>query len=591
VSEAAPPRADRGARTDRPAHEHAARIDFWDQYRDRVPQWIATLTSLTGVVNLLVVLAPIERRGSIRDFSEWLPGALATSAAAVVAVGGLLMWGLGRGLRRHKRRAWRIALFLYLALAVAHFLNGTWILCGFSLVVAVLLVTTRKKFSAKSDPVTRRLAPMIAVWFMGVAFVWGMLLLTIGAGTDRLVDHPSIGARVKEVLYGLVGVNGGLDFESQRYEDIVHGTLGAFTVVTILLVFFVVLRSAEPAPLMSATDEARLRELLAKQGHRDSLAYFALRRDKHVVWSPSGKAAIAGKVINGVFLASGDPLGDPEAWPGAIDAYLAEVNEFGWVPAVIGCSELGATVWQREADLAAIELGDEAIVEVEDFTLDGRSMRGVRQACNRVARAGVDVSVRRACEIQRAELQELSRLADAWRGDAVERGFSMALGRMGDPSDGDQVLVVATHDGEKRGLLGFAPWGSDGLSLDVMRRDRTSDNGLNEFMIASLISQCPTMGVRRVSLNFAVFRDALERGERIGAGPVVRAWRWLLVFTSRWFQIETLYRFNVKFRPDWEPRFFMYPSTRDIPRIAVAALQGEGFIARPHRLRRWLGRS
>ena len=96
---------------------------------------------------------------------------------------------------------------------------------------------------------------------------------------------------------------------------------------------------------------------------------------------------------------------------------------------------------------------------------------------------------------------------------------------------------------------------------------------------------------RRVSLNFAVFRDAIERGERIGAGPILRAWRALLVFASRWWQIESLYRFNVKFRPYWEPRFISFPSSRDLPRIAVAALEAEAFIVRPHRLKRLLGRA
>ena len=60
-----------------------------------------------------------------------------------------------------------------------------------------------------------------------------------------------------------------------------------------------------------------MRALLAR-GARDSLGYFTLRRDKSVVWSESGKAAIAYRVVSGVMLASGDPLGDPEAWPGAI---------------------------------------------------------------------------------------------------------------------------------------------------------------------------------------------------------------------------------------------------------------------------------
>ena len=53
------------------------------------------------------------------------------------------------------------------------------------------------------------------------------------------------------------------------------------------------------------------------------------------------------------------------------------------------------------------------------------------------------------------------------------------------------------------------------------------------------------------------------------------------MFLSRWFQIESLYRFNAKFRPIWEPRFFVYPGGRDVPRIAIAALEAEAFLVWP----------
>jgi lysyl-tRNA synthetase class 2 len=114
-----------------------------------------------------------------------------------------------------------------------------------------------------------------------------------------------------------------------------------------------------------------------------------------------------------------------------------------------------------------------------------------------------------------------------------------------------------------------------------MRRDKTAQAGLNDFLIVEAIKAAPGLGVKRVSLNFAMFRAALERGERIGAGPVLRAWRGLLVFLSRWFQIESLYKFNAKFSPVWEPRFFVFTSGRDAPRIAVAALEAEAFLVWP----------
>jgi lysyl-tRNA synthetase class 2 len=62
---------------------------------------------------------------------------------------------------------------------------------------------------------------------------------------------------------------------------------------------------------------------------------------------------------------------------------------------------------------------------------------------------------------------------------------------------------------------------------------------------------------------------------------VLRAWRGILLFMSRWFQIESLYKFNAKFSPVWVPRFFVYPSTKDAPRVCLAALEAEAFLVWP----------
>ena len=341
------------------------------------------------------------------------------------------------------------------------------------------------------------------------------------------------------------------------------------------------LRPARRASRMSPADATRIRALLAQHGEQDSLGYFALRHDKNIIWSQSGKACVGYRVLAGVMLASGDPLGDPEAWPGAINAFLDEAARHAWVPAVIGCGELGAEVWCREGNLTALELGDEAVVSVADFSLQGRAMRNVRQMVGRVCRQGYVAEIRRVEDIPKTELVRLVRQADSWRGSPTERGFSMALGRVGGAADGQCVVATATQDGVLRAVLHFVPWGCDGLSLDLMRRDRSAAPGLNDFLIVEAIKAAGDLGVKRVSLNFAVFRAALERGERIGAGPVLRAWRGVLIFLSRWFQIESLYKFNAKFSPEWVPRFLVFPGTTDAPRIGLAVLEAEAFLVWP----------
>jgi lysyl-tRNA synthetase class 2 len=132
-----------------------------------------------------------------------------------------------------------------------------------------------------------------------------------------------------------------------------------------------------------------------------------------------------------------------------------------------------------------------------------------------------------------------------------------------------------------RALLSLVPWGRRGLSLDLMRRDRDADNGLIEYMVIELVRRSDEVGVEQISLNFAMFRSVFERGSRLGAGPVLRVWRSLLTFFSRWWQIESLYRANAKFRPIWEPRYLLFGKSSELPRIGLAGARAEGFLEAP----------
>ncbi|MFJ6571790.1 phosphatidylglycerol lysyltransferase domain-containing protein [Streptomyces sp. NPDC091292] len=538
---------------------------------------------IIGLADIVSAVVPRIREGRFENIALYVPGLADDVARAGSLAAGILLVMLAGGLRRRKQRAWQAAVVL---LALSAVLQGVrhhaLVPAAVSAALCVTLVAERRQFRALGDPRTRSRA----LWNLLVlgACSTGLGLAVVGVRAGDEAGHGiSLMDRLRQVAYGLFGMRGPIVYESDRAADLVYFSLLALGLVTAVTTAYLALR---PVPSRAGDGGDRLHALLAKEGRRDSLGYFALRRDKSVLFSPTGKAAIAYRVVSGVAVAGGDPIGDIEAWPGAIKEFLAECALHAWTPAVMGCSEVGGQVWTREGGLRALELGDEAIVDTAAFSLGGRSMRNVRQMVNRIERGGYSCRVRRMRELSDEEKRRLREAAAAWRGSATERGFSMALGRFGDPDDGDCVVVTAhqTDDGGQervRALLHFVPWGDDGLSLDLMRRDRTAEPGLNELLIVAALRAAPGLGVDRVSLNFAVFRAALARGERIGAGPVLRIWRGLLIFLSRWFQIESLYRFNAKFQPVWEPRFVVYPSARDLPRIGWACLQAEAFVVLP----------
>ncbi|MFE3191573.1 bifunctional lysylphosphatidylglycerol synthetase/lysine--tRNA ligase LysX [Nocardia sp. NPDC059240] len=500
-----------------------------------------------------------------------------------------LVWALVVGLlagatASRKRIAWWLLTGYMAAYALANALefadagdiNALVALIIHLAVIGVLIAAWSEFYThVQSGAVWRALGVLLSGLALGSLAGWGLVELFPGSLPD---DHP------ERVLWAATRVTGAIlvpneDFDGHPPHP-VNLLLGLFGAIALLAAVITLFRSQRSSNALTGLDESAIRGLLERSDVEDSLGYFATRRDKAVVFAPNGKAALTYRVELGVCLASGDPIGQKESWSHAIDAWLRLADQYGWAPAVMGASELGATAYRR-AGLSALRLGDEAILETRNFSLAGADMKQVRQAANRLSKQGITVRVRRHKEVSPEEMQDVMRRADSWRDSETERGFSMALDRLGDPLDGDCLLVEAVaSNGQVLGMLSLVPWGRTGVSLDLMRRDRTGPNGLMELMISKLALNSEQYGITRISLNFAVFRAVFEEGGRIGAGPVLRLWRGVLMFFSRWYQLEALYRSNVKYQPEWVPRFSLFEERRHLVRVATASALAEGFLPR-----------
>ncbi|WP_167116910.1 bifunctional lysylphosphatidylglycerol synthetase/lysine--tRNA ligase LysX [Amycolatopsis viridis] len=568
------------------------------RWRGKAAGVLATVVQLGALASVVLLLGG----SSHHDFYRWTVGLfsllnLPVDSNILIA---LVLAVLGAALRRRKRAALNTlilfqaaGLLMDLAFQMVllwaprvltlprrgpeHLPATLWALTGAEVVAValiVLLLALRPAFPARLAPGAWKHALVVGVAGFGATILLGWCLLEVFPGTLSGLGDAflwSVNHSTGELLQlRRLGVR-----EGPAWIDALLDLGATCSAVATLWVFF---RGVRVQQRRTDADELRLRALLAEHGDDDSLGYFATRRDKSVVFAPGGRAAVTYRVLGGASIASADPIGDPAAWGQAIQAWLAEAHTYGWATGVLGASERGARAYVR-AGMKALELGDEAILDIRDFSLSGPHRRSVRQAARRIERAGYTARIRRHADIPKSEMDELLAHAQRWRDAGTERGFSMALSRLGDPADGRCVMVEAFDaQGRLRGLLSFVPWGRRGLSLDLMRRDRTADNGLNEYMIVQLVLAAAQLGVQRVSLNFAMFRAVFAAGERIGAGPVLRAWRAVLGLASRFFQLESLYRSNAKYGPDWEPRFLCYRAARGLGRIGLVAGALEGFL-------------
>ncbi|MEU6035518.1 phosphatidylglycerol lysyltransferase domain-containing protein [Actinomadura sp. NPDC047616] len=466
---------------------------------------------------------------------------------------------LARGVLLRRRAAW-YGLLTLVAMGVLAVLAGQDPLWRLPLLAAAAAVLWRLRDGFPVRPHPERVRAAVRA---------GAVLVVASAAAAVLVGGVSVRSVGHDVAFGLGAMGAPLDGASW-----LPGVLG-LTGGTGLLLIVITLLAADPAPPPGAEDERRRVARLVAHPASDTLAPFALRRDKSYVFSPDGRAAIGYRVLFGVAVAGGDPVGDPASHEAAVARFLEMCRRAGWRPAVLGA---GAELLPLWAPLRSFGFGDEVIIRTGGFALEGRRMRNVRQAVRRTHNAGVTVRILREGELAPELREALGQVAARSLGGASERGFSMNLDELLTGYHAGALIAVA-HDraGEPIAFQRYVVAGS-GISLDAMRRAPGGPNGVNERLIVEVVEYARRHGVATVSLNFAAFRELLEAEER---GLAERAGYRALHLLDPWIAVESLYLFDRKFRPAYRPRSIVFRSWWDIAWLAAALLTLEFGRPRP----------
>lgn len=500
--------------------------------------WFATFA---GVLSVVSALTP-EMANRLDLVQGVLPPGVPDTARTLVLALGLGMVWLSRGLARRKRRAWWLAVAVVSASAVAHLAKGLDLEeASTHLILLIALFRARRHFVAPGDPAT--VLPLLQV---GAALaVCVPLLLVLGSETDHAFE------RVETAFLLLIGA-------------------------LAIRALWLWLRPHPVAP-PEHDDHDRATELVQEHGS-DSLAYFALRRDKSYFFSPSGKSFLAYRVIGGTALIAGDPIGESAERRELVREFVRVAHTKGWRVAIAGASG-DALEDYVELQFKSMYLGDEAVIRPSDFSLEGRAIRKVRQSVSRLEKSGYEVRVLSTADADEKLKCELRAVSEEWRGNWPERGFTMAMDALF--LYPDTVLAVAiAPDRSIGGFLQLVPSpASDGYSLSSMRRRKDTPNGLMEYLITETVAWAREHAVTEVSLNFAVFADFMRSEE--GASRATRAIRWLLLKGDRLFQLERLHSFNRKFFPHWRRRYFCFERWSDLPLAGLAYLHAESLLTPP----------
>lgn len=301
------------------------------------------------------------------------------------------------------------------------------------------------------------------------------------------------------------------------------------------------------------TDSADIDRILAGAERTDAM--LALTGDKRFLLSPSGDAFLMYQVHGASWIVMSDPVGPREQWPDLLWTIRARADaaQGRLLLYQISADALELAI---ELGLHIIKYGEEAVVDLRDFSLEGSAMRTVRQAERRATREGATFSIAPVGEIPNI-LPELARVSDCWLHAKRQKEKGFSLGRF----DRDYVTrfdcALVRHHGDIVAFANILATANRAeLSVDLMRHLETMPTGTMDFLFAHLMQWGKDNGFQRFSLGLAPLSGIESR--RLSPHWAKAA---ALIFShgERFYGFRGLRAYKEKFAPRWEPRYLAGP--------------------------------
>lgn len=534
-------------------------------------QSVALLTGLMGAVNVASAVTPslADRLTVLRTV---LPLEVRSGSRLLAALAGFALLIMAQSLWRRKRAAWLMTLLLLFVSAVAHLLKGLdWEEATLAGALLLWLGMLRSRFTARSDRPSARQGLRVFVWAVLFTIVYGV-------SGFLFLDHHAQRAfgpilALKEMLRLFVDMGEPGLMPTGRYarsfvESIYGVAVGTVGFALVALLRPVVLRA--PA---TVGERERARQIVHAQG-RSSLARMCLFDDK-AYWFSTGGSVVAFTVIGRVCLSLGDPIGPRDDADAAILGFRDFCAERDWQPVFVSTFPDYLLTYQT-AGFYALNIGSEAIVDVQSFTLSGSDGKNLRAAVNRQKREGFSTKVHNPPHS--AELIKALRVvSDEWLEERGGKELRFSLGWFDESYlQSGPVMAVRAPD---RTLCAFAniisEYQNPEGTIDMMRHGVKAPPGTMDALFVALFEWTKTQGYDSFNLGLCPLAGVGEDKE----DPVAeRAVHFFYQHMNRFYNFKGLRTYKEKFRPHWEPRYLVYHGAASLPAVAFAVVRAEDGI-------------
>ena len=499
----------------------------------------------------------------------------------VLLLAGLTLLSTTRGLLRGKRAAWLLAVGGTSASLVGHHVVKADAL-GILVAVAVFSVlgVTAGQFRAQPEP---RLARQAVGWIVaGLVGAYGYgsagLYLLDSQFRHSTTLRQSLAESVRLLFLLPVSTIEPVTHHGRWFIDSVR-------VLVVVVLIVGVARLLRPAAARAKQDRdlEHVRSLLEHYGD-NPLAYFHLLPDKHFLFAADGEAFVGYKLVGSVAISLGGPIGSASSTLAAARIFLERCELNGWLPAFYqvmpdaarGLSSLG---------LKSLKIGEEAVIALDSFSLDGSHFKSIRSKTAKMKREGWTVSAL-IIPIDDDTMARLRTISDLWLADGGHRERTFTLGQFDEDYLRDTtVLVCRDPRGVIQGFTNLVPnYRSSDANFDLMRRNPALTLPVMDLLFVEMIERLRNEGFAGMSLGLAPLANVG------GDGVVERVLRMLYERGGKAFNFVGLRTFKNKWRPGWEPRYLVYRSDAELPEVGFGVSRvGELTRADTSRLETMIG--
>jgi phosphatidylglycerol lysyltransferase len=520
-----------------------------------MPRLLSLFTFLAGVLLLMSGATPAAPH-RLAFLDRVFPLAIIEVSHFVGSLVGVALLVLSHGLARR--------------LDAAYFLTVTGVAVGIAasllkgaeyeeaLLLAALLIILWRARSAFD----RRAA------FFGTRFSPGWIVAVIGA----------VGASVWLGLFAFQHV----EYSNELWWQVelsaeASRSLRASVGAAIALLLFAFARLIGPSPheLIEpySEDFEAAADVISAQGC--TTANLVYLRDKSVLFDEDKKGFVMYGVRGRTWVALGDPVGPTHRAAALIRLFLERCDDFDGVPVFY---EVGTEYLHHYADfgLMFVKLGEEARVDLTNFTLNGARASRLRQVIRRLEKDGGTFRIVPSEDVP-AVIDQLRAVSDDWlkQKAAAEKGFS--LGFFDATYLSRFPVAVIERDGRIQAFTNL--WldsHKTDMSLDLMRYHHEAPRDVMEALMVHVMKWGSEQGYQWFALGMAPLSG-------FEASPVATLWTrfgsFLYEHAEAFYNFQGLRAYKEKFNPVWEPRYLAYPGGLRLPRILadVSALIAGGY--------------